>query len=289
QANRLAHQLIELGVQPDTRVALCVARSPAMIVGLLAILKAGGAYVPLDPAYPSERLTHILTDSAPELVLADAAGQAALGQAALASRTVLDPNVLPERATANPHVPELLSSHLAYVIYTSGSTGTPKGVMVEHRSVVNLVQAQIGCFDICPFSRILQFASLGFDVNASETFIALNSGASLYLPPDTARHDRTELWRYLEKHAITYADIPPALLQAGDDLPHLNIPLTLILGGEAPSATLLRNLVRQGAVVFNAYGPTETTICSTVWRGLQDFNGEVVPIGRPLANTRIYL
>ncbi|MCG1042707.1 non-ribosomal peptide synthase/polyketide synthase [Mycetohabitans sp. B8] len=289
QANRLAHRLIELGVQPDTRVALCVTRSPAMVVGLLAILKAGGAYVPLDPAYPSERLTHSLTDSAPELVLADTAGQAALGQAALASRTVLDPNVLPERATTNPHVPELLSSHLAYVIYTSGSTGTPKGVMVEHRSVVNLVQAQINCFDICPFSRILQFASLGFDVNASETFIALNSGASLYLPPDTARHDRNELWRYLEKHAITYADIPPALLQAGDDLPHLNTPLTLILGGEAPSATLLRNLVRQGAVVFNAYGPTETTICSTVWRGSQDFNGEVVPIGRPLDNTQIYL
>ncbi|MEJ2767903.1 non-ribosomal peptide synthase/polyketide synthase [Mycetohabitans sp. B46] len=289
QANRLAHRLIELGVQPDTRVALCVARSPAMIVGLLAILKAGGAYVPLDPAYPSERLTHILTDSAPELVLADATGQAALGQAALSSRTVLDPNVLPERAATNPHVAELLSSHLAYVIYTSGSTGTPKGVMVEHRSVVNLVQAQIDCFGIGPFSRILQFASLGFDVNTSETFIALNSGASLYLPPDTARHDRTELWRYLEKHAITYADIPPALLQAGDDLPHLSTPITLILGGEAPSATLLRNLVRQGAVVFNAYGPTETTICSTVWRGLQDFNSEWVPIGRPLANTRIYL
>ncbi|WP_338911511.1 non-ribosomal peptide synthase/polyketide synthase [Mycetohabitans rhizoxinica] len=289
RANRLAHRLIELGVQPDTRVALCVARSPAMVVGLLAILKAGGAYVPLDPAYPSERLTHILADSAPELVIADAAGQAALGQAALASRTVLDPNVLPERAATNPHVRELLSSHLAYVIYTSGSTGTPKGVMVEHRSVVNLVQAQIDCFGIGPFSRILQFASLGFDVNTSETFIALNSGASLYLPPDTARHDRNELWRYLEKHAITYADIPPALLQAGDDLPYLSTPVTLILGGEAPSATLLRNLVRQGAVVFNAYGPTETTICSTVWRGLQGFNGEVVPIGRPLANTRIYL
>ncbi|CBW75576.1 Non-ribosomal peptide synthetase modules [Mycetohabitans rhizoxinica HKI 454] len=289
RANRLAHRLIELRVQPDTRVALCVARSPAMVVGLLAILKAGGAYVPLDPAYPSERLTHILADSAPKLVIADAAGQAALGQAALASRTILDPNVLPERAATNPHVRELLSSHLAYVIYTSGSTGTPKGVMVEHRSVVNLVQAQIDCFGIGPFSRILQFASLGFDVNTSETFIALNSGASLYLPPDTARHDRNELWRYLEKHAITYADIPPALLQAGDDLPYLSTPVTLILGGEAPSATLLRNLVRQGAVVFNAYGPTETTICSTVWCGLQGFNGEWVPIGRPLANTRIYL
>ncbi|WP_338925281.1 amino acid adenylation domain-containing protein [Mycetohabitans endofungorum] len=289
RANRLAHRLIELGVKPDARVALCVERSPAMVVGLLAILKAGGAYVPLDPNYPSERLAHILADAAPSIVLADAAGRAALDEAALAECTVLDPATLPALPDTNPSVAGLTARHLAYVIYTSGSTGTPKGVMVEHRSVVNLVQAPISCFDICPFSRILQFASLGFDVNVSETFIALNSGASLYLPPDTARHDRNELWRYLEKHAITYADIPPALLQAGDDLPHLNTPLTLILGGEAPSTTLLRNLVRQGAVVFNAYGPTETTICSTVWRGSQDFNGEVVPIGRPLDNTRIYL
>ncbi|PPB81010.1 non-ribosomal peptide synthetase [Mycetohabitans endofungorum] len=289
QANRLAHQLIELRVKPDVRVAICVERSPAMVVGLLAILKAGGAYVPLDPAYPSERLAHILADAAPMIVLADAAGRAALGDAALAECTVLDPATLPALPDTNPSVAALTARHLAYVIYTSGSTGTPKGVMVEHRSVVNLVQAQISCFDICPFSRILQFASFGFDVNTSETFIALNSGASLYLPPDTARHDRTELWRYLEKHAITCADLPPALLQAGEDLSHLSSPLTLILGGEAPRATLIRNLVRQGAVVFNAYGLTETTISSTVWRSSQDFNGEVVPIGRPLDNTRIYL
>ncbi|MCG1019972.1 AMP-binding protein, partial [Mycetohabitans sp. B4] len=128
RANRLAHQLIQLGVVPDARVAICVARSPAMVVGLLAILKAGGAYVPLDPAYPCERLAYILADAAPAIVLADETGHAALGQAALACCTVLDPNVLPPRADANPQVPSLTARHLAYVIYTSGSTGTPKGV-----------------------------------------------------------------------------------------------------------------------------------------------------------------
>ncbi|CBW76532.1 Non-ribosomal peptide synthetase modules (EC 6.3.2.-) (plasmid) [Mycetohabitans rhizoxinica HKI 454] len=138
RANRLAHQLIELGVKPDARVAICAERSPAMVVGLLAILKAGGAYVPLDPAYPSERLTHILADTAPAIALADTAGQSALGDTVLASLTVLDPNILPERAATNPQVPELTAHHLAYVIYTSGSTGTPKGVMVEHAQIVHL-------------------------------------------------------------------------------------------------------------------------------------------------------
>ncbi|MCG1056200.1 AMP-binding protein, partial [Mycetohabitans sp. B5] len=117
-------QLIELGVKPDTLVAICVQRSPALVVGLLAILKAGGAYVPLDPAYPVERLTHILADAAPAIVLADAAGRAALGEAALAERTVFDPTTLPALPDTNPSVTGLTARHLAYVIYTSGSTGT---------------------------------------------------------------------------------------------------------------------------------------------------------------------
>ncbi|MCF2134316.1 condensation domain-containing protein, partial [Mycetohabitans sp. B3] len=141
QANRLAHQLIELGVKPDTRVAICVQRSPALVVGLLAILKAGGAYVPLDPSYPGERLAHILADAAPNMVLADAAGRAALGDAALAECTVLDPAILPALPDTNPSVAALTARHLAYVIYTSGSTGTPKGVMVEHAQVVRLFEA----------------------------------------------------------------------------------------------------------------------------------------------------
>jgi amino acid adenylation domain-containing protein/non-ribosomal peptide synthase protein (TIGR01720 family) len=289
QANRLAHQLIKRGVKPDARVAICVERSPAMVVGLLGILKAGGAYVPLDPAYPGERLGHILADAMPLILLADTVGRGVLGEAALASLTVLDPNALLKSAVSNPHVPGLTARHLAYVIYTSGSTGTPKGVMVEHRGVVNLVQAQMACFGVHPSSRVLQFASFSFDASTWEIVMALVCGASLYLPPETARHDRNDLWDYLMRYAITHAVLPPALLQDGEELPSLGMPLRLILGGESPSMTLLRTLIHQGVVVFNAYGPTETTVCATAWASSRDLSGEVVPIGRPIANTRIYL
>ncbi|MCF7695813.1 non-ribosomal peptide synthase/polyketide synthase [Mycetohabitans sp. B2] len=288
RANRLAHQLIELGVKPDARVAICVERSPAMVVGLLAILKAGGAYVPLDPAYPGERLAHILADAAPSIVLADAVGRSSLGEASLAARTVLDPNTLPERAQTNPSVQALTSRHLAYVIYTSGSTGTPKGVMVLHRGVVNLAQAQIACFGVDASSRILQFASFSFDASSSEMVMAFGSGATLYLPPKTVRHDRRRLCDYLAKHTITHATLPPALLQHGEDLSSLSLPLTVILAGEASSSTLIQALAKQGTV-FNAYGPTEATVCATIWRGPRHFGGKAVPIGRPIANTRIYL
>ncbi|KAF9394391.1 hypothetical protein CPC16_011446, partial [Podila verticillata] len=288
QANRLAHQLIELGVQPDARVAICVERSLAMVVGLLAILKAGGAYVPLDPAYPGERLMHILVDAAPDIVLADAAGCAALGDAALAGCTVLDPNTLPERANTNPSVPGLTARHLAYVIYTSGSTGTPKGVMVQHRNVVNLAQAQIACFEVRADSRVLQFASFSFDASVSEIVMTFSSGAALFLPPDTARRDQHALCNYLTSHAITHATLPPALLQNGAELFKLSIPLTLILAGEAPSATLIQTLSEQH-IVFNAYGPTEASVCATAWRSSRDFSAQIIPIGQPIANTRLYL
>ncbi|WP_353006548.1 AMP-binding protein, partial [Mesorhizobium sp. M0976] len=145
QANRLAHHLSGLGVRPDQPVAICLERSPAMVVGLLAILKAGGAYLPLDPAYPCARLRQVLAEAAPRLLLADAAGRAALGAEALADVSVVELDTatpawagLPA-CDPDPRALGLTSRHLAYVIYTSGSTGTPKGVMVEHRGVVRLV------------------------------------------------------------------------------------------------------------------------------------------------------
>ncbi|HDO1323062.1 TPA: AMP-binding protein, partial [Aeromonas veronii] len=122
KANRLAHRLITLGVRPDQHVAICVERSPAMIIGLMAILKAGGAYVPLDPENSGERLAFILADTAPVLVLADAAGRQALGDV-LQAHTVLDPRNDYAEMDANPDIPGLSPSHLAYIIYTSGSTG----------------------------------------------------------------------------------------------------------------------------------------------------------------------
>ncbi|MBD2814424.1 amino acid adenylation domain-containing protein [Xenorhabdus sp. Flor] len=287
-ANRLAHQLIELGVQPDQRVAICVKRSSSRIAGLLAVLKAGGAYVPLDPAYPADRLAYMLNDAAPLVVLADNTGRAALGEEALTKLTVLDPNTLPDQPDNNPQVPALTSRHLAYVIYTSGSTGMPKGVMVEHRGLVNLIRDKIVQFDIHSHSRMLQFASFGFDASVWEIMMALCGGATLDIPADTVRQDPRRLWHYLEEQAVTHACLTPALLQDGADLPEINIRPTLILGGEAPSAALLQAL-RGRATLFNAYGPTEITVCATTWRCPADYIDALTPIGRPTANTCVYL
>nr|WP_281422355.1 non-ribosomal peptide synthetase [Photorhabdus caribbeanensis] len=288
RANRLAHQLIAQGIAPDQRVAICVTRSLTMVVGLLAVLKAGGAYVPLDPSYPGERLTHILTDAAPAILLADNVGCIALGEEALAGLTVLDPNVLPDQPDSNPQVTALTAQHLAYVIYTSGSTGTPKGVMVEHRGLINLVRDKVAQFSIHSDSRMLQFASLSFDASVWEIMMALGSGACLVIAVDVVRQDPLRLWHYLEQQAVTHACLTPALLRERTDLPEMTIRPTVILGGEAPSAMLLQALSRR-ATVFNAYGPTEITVCATTWCCPSDYTDTIVPIGHPTANTQIYL
>ncbi|TIU44166.1 MAG: amino acid adenylation domain-containing protein, partial [Mesorhizobium sp.] len=291
RANRLAHHLIALGVKPDQPVAICVERSLAMVVGLLAILKAGGAYVPLDPAYPCARLNQVLADAAPKLLLADAAGRAVLGPEALVDVTVVDLEDTPvwaelPAADPEPRALGLTARHLAYIIYTSGSTGTPKGVMVEHRGVINLGLAQIGLFGVGSNSRVVQFASFGFDASAWEMIMALGSGAALHLPADELRQASAELSDYLRSESITHATLPPALLQASRSAEYL-ASQALILAGELPKAELIRRL--PAASVINAYGPTETTVCATTWSCPADFDGAIVPIGRPIANTRIYL
>ncbi|KAF9347924.1 hypothetical protein BGX34_002807, partial [Mortierella sp. NVP85] len=217
RANRLAHHLIILGVRPNSLVAICVERSFAMIIGVLAILKAGGAYVPLDPVYASNRLKDILADASPSIAVADATGRATLGEA-VSSMTVVDPNDLqgtdqrpesvestaPSQLVRNPHVPGLIPPNLAYIIYTSGSTGKPKGVMIEHQGVVNLIHGRPESFGISTSSRVLQFTSLNFDHSVSEIFSTLTSGASLHLIQDDIRLDQHQLWKYLMKHSITH-------------------------------------------------------------------------------------
>ncbi|WP_245472434.1 non-ribosomal peptide synthetase [Rhizobium jaguaris] len=292
RANRLAHHLIALGVKPDQPVAICLKRSPAMVVGVLAILKAGGAYLPLDPAYPSQRLRQVLDDAAPRLLLCDAAGRAALGPEPLAALTVVDlETATPAWAELPAKDPDsralgLTARHLAYVIYTSGSTGTPKGVMVEHRGLVNLALAQIGLFGVGSNSRVVQFASFSFDASAWELLMAFGSGAALHLPADEIRQTSNRVSDYLRSKSITHATLPPALLQESGALEYRTSQV-LILAGELPKAGLIRSLAPTSTV--NAYGPTETTVCATVWSCPADFDGSVVPIGRPIANTRVYL
>ncbi|KAG0195442.1 hypothetical protein BGX28_001356, partial [Mortierella sp. GBA30] len=160
-ANNLAQRLIQHGVKPDSLVAICVERSMAMIIGILAILKAGGAYVPLDPFYPSDRLRETIIEAAPPVLLADATGRKTLGEGTLVSLTVVDPNNPEPEDCSDPQVNGLTPQHLAYVIYTSGSTGKPKGVMLEHHGAVNLVYDRPALFEITPESRVLQYTSLG--------------------------------------------------------------------------------------------------------------------------------
>ncbi|KAK3806262.1 MAG: Non-ribosomal peptide synthetase module [Benniella sp.] len=295
RANRLARHLIGLGVQPDSFVAICIERSFAMVVAVFAVLKAGGAYVPLDPAYASNRLRDILTDAAPSIVLADDSGRRVLGEGVLSSLTVVDPDAvvaLDESEschTPNPHVSDITPNNLAYIIYTSGSTGKPKGVMIEHGGVVSLTQAYTRICGVNQHSRFLQFSSWSFDSSVWEMMLPLSCGGSLYLLVNSIRLDRDKVWEYMAMHSITHAGPTPSFLQDGKDFPTHVASLMLVLGGEALGPTLLQNLIAQGYTVYNDLGPTETTICAISWKCPQDFTGDVVPIGRPLANRKVYI
>ncbi|MGO1072600.1 amino acid adenylation domain-containing protein [Lysobacter sp. CA199] len=291
KANRLAHYLIESGVRPDDRVALCAQRGPDAIVGLLAVLKAGGAYVPFDPAHSSERLNRILADADPLLVLGDAAGRRALGD--LRGLTWLDLHadraVWSRHAAVDPRVESLRPQHLAYIIYTSGSTGTPKGVMVEHRNAVQFASSQIARFGVDADSRIAQFASLSFDASIIDLGLSLGAGAALYLPGEAERADAGAYMAWIASNGITHSYLPPAFLQGQTDLPQFERKPTFLVGGETVSPALIRALGRHAKVV-HVYGPTETTVLATAWDPPEDMGErDRAPIGRPLANTRAYL
>ncbi len=295
QANRLAHYLIDLGVQPEDRIALCLERSPAMVICLFAILKAGGAYVPLDPGYPSARLAHILSDASPRLLLCDTAGRAALGEHAEAAPIVnLD---APSALWA--HLPDtniavaalgLTSHHLAYIIYTSGSTGTPKGVMVEHRSVMNLLLSMAVTLGIEPADRLLAVTSLSFDIAALELYLPLIQGASVVLARSDQSSDSYQLQRLLAAHAISFMQATPATWRALLDANWGTSPaLRMLCGGEALAADLAVRLQTHGRDLWNLYGPTETTIWSTCANMVDEDSARHPVLGRPIANTRIYV
>ncbi|WP_445222710.1 amino acid adenylation domain-containing protein (plasmid) [Bradyrhizobium sp. Pa8] len=300
QANRLAHHLIGLGVRPDQPVAICLARSPAMVVGLLAILKAGGAYLPLDPAYPSQRLRQVLGDAAPQLLLCDAAGRAALGTEALADVTALDLDAAtpPWAALAvsdpEPRALGLTSRHLAYIIYTSGSTGTPKGAKNEHRGIINRLVWMQKAYALNANDVVLQKTPFGFDVSAWEFFWTLLEGATLVLAPPSAHKDPDALVNLIISQRITTAHFVPSMLVSFMDtkgVDRCSSLQRLLCSGEALPASVVHKVRRvlPWTGLHNLYGPTEAAIDVTAWSCPADFDGSVVPIGRPIANTRVYL
>ncbi|MBW8849060.1 MAG: amino acid adenylation domain-containing protein, partial [Burkholderiales bacterium] len=304
RANRLAHALIEQGVMPDERVAICLPRSAQMMVSVLAVLKAGGAYVPLDPVYPAERLAFMLEDAAPRVLitLRSLWGQRSPQLAVIDLDASLDSDhdadldanhcALPE-TDPDPRVLGLSSQHLAYVIYTSGSTGRPKGVMVEHASLCNQVAALQSRYGLNAQDRVLQFAPFTFDMSVEEIFGALCSGATLVLRTYAWVADAAAFWAQCERHGVTVANLPVSFWQLLARDQQARIPLCvrqIMIGGEAVSDEAVQRWhQREGwrPVLFNAYGPTEATVNATVHR--TEPGSRRGCIGRPLANTRMYV
>ncbi|MCC5658518.1 amino acid adenylation domain-containing protein [Nostoc sp. XA010] len=286
RSNQLAHYLKIIGVKTESLVGICVERSPEMIIAILGILKAGGAYLPLDPSYPQERLNFILKDAQVSVLLTQ---EKLLQHFTEFSNPII--SIDKHWAAITQHNPENPNScitleNLAYVIYTSGSTGQPKGVLIEHRGLSNLAADQIEVFNLQPSNRILQFASLSFDASIFEIVMALGIGATLYLTNKECLLSGKALLQLLREKSITHVTLPPALLAV---LPTESLPAlqTIISAGESCSEDIVKRWWSPSRRFFNAYGPTEATVWSTVAE-IKSVS-EKPPIGHPIANTEIYI
>jgi len=307
-ANQLAHRLLAMGVRPDDRVAICAERSPEMVVGLLAILKAGAAYVPLDSAYPAERLAFMLEDAAPVALITQSALEDVLpahGVPVIVLDGAVDAVALVAHSASNPVVAGLGAAKLAYVIYTSGSTGRPKGVMIEHGGLMNYLQwahdayaaSQTGSLTGSHGADAVVSSPIAFDATVTSLYLPLISGGKVRLVRDG--DELAALERIArEPHTSGIVKITPAHLKAlGQSLQSTRSvcsPQVFVIGGEAlPAATaLLWKGLCPEARLINEYGPTETVVGCIIHEvgNTSDLLGKAdVPIGRPIANTQIYI
>ncbi|MBB6145125.1 amino acid adenylation domain-containing protein [Silvibacterium bohemicum] len=297
RANRVAHFLIGRGVGPESLVGICMERTPAMVVAILGALKAGAGYVPLDPEYPSERLQQMLEGVS--VVLSSAEHRphlpASIDVVDL-DETSLDRDGL-GTAEHNPsdaeRVSALQAAHTAYVIYTSGSMGTPKGVVVEHRALLNHMEWMCAQYPVDERDTVLFRTSMSFDAAVWELFLPLLSGSRVCMVSAETSRDPMALHAAMERAGVTVAQFVPTLLEAvcASDM-HKPSGLRMVFsGGEALSNQLARKVERSwGVPLVNLYGPTETTVQVTHHACAADLpEAGAVPIGRPIANTRLYL
>jgi surfactin family lipopeptide synthetase A len=297
RSHQLAHYLQTLGVKPEVLVGICVERSLEMIVGLLGILKAGGAYVPLDPAYPTDRLSFMLSDSQVAVLLTQQKLLAGIPDCDIPIVRLdadwedivefnSNPSSTPNSLGYPQGAPLQTPNSLAYVIYTSGSTGTPKGVLVQHQGLCNLALAQIRVFDVHPDSRVLQFASFSFDASISEVVMSLCAGATLYLGARDALIPGQGLMRLLVDRQISHITLSPSALAAMPSGVYPDLRTIIVVGEACPP-----DLVAQwspGRRFIDGYGPTEATVCATAAICTEESN-TAPPIGRPIANVQVYI
>ncbi|MEU7103809.1 amino acid adenylation domain-containing protein [Streptomyces sp. NPDC046215] len=289
-ANRLARLLTARGVRREDVVAVAVPRSVELVVSLLAVMKAGAAYLPLDADHPRDRIAYMLADAGARTVLTSSGLADELPEAPGVRRILLDdPAVRAELAATDGSAPGVTVTldQAAYVIYTSGSTGRPKGVVVSHDGVGSLMATATDRLGIGPDSRVVQFASAGFDVTVWDLVMSLCVGGRVIVVPAERRVAGPALTDYIAAHRATHMILPPSLVSAlpqGCELPEGAV---LVVGTEAVPAELIARWSDRLRVVV-AYGLTEATVNSTLWLAEPDREGPV-PIGRPDPNTRAYV
>lgn len=303
RSNRLAALLLRKGTGPGSVVALLLDRGCELAVGLLGVLKAGGAYLPLDPAYPEDRLAYMLEDSGARIVLTRTALADVLRHPGV-ELLRLDTGWETDPAGSDEAPPCCATpDDVAYLMYTSGSTGLPKGVMVPHRGVVNLCAAMRRRYGLGPHDRVLQYASISFDICVEEIYPTWHAGGTVVFRDETQGHSVHEFLEWAAREGITVFDIPTAfwnelvrgLTASGGGLPD-SLRLTVV-GGEKASRAMLEAWDRlpgaEHVAWLNTYGPTETTVTATVYQPPQFSpagpSAADPPIGRPIDNVRLYV
>jgi amino acid adenylation domain-containing protein len=298
QANQLAHYLRKLGIRPELLVGICMERSLEMVVGLLGILKAGGAYVPLDPQYPKQRLAFLLEDTQVSVLLTQQRLVTYLPEhAAKVVRLDMEDKAIRTESIENP-VSEATADTLAYVIYTSGSTGEPKGVMISHRGICNRLLWGQEAYGLTDSDRVLHAFSLSFDFATWEIFTSLVAGAQLIIAEPGGNQDSSYLVKLIIGSKITLAGFVPSMLKAifeESEIEGCNSLKRVVCGGEVLPVELQERFFAawEGVELQNTYGPTEASIDVSFWvcRREDDSRSkwQRVPIGRPIANTQIYI
>jgi amino acid adenylation domain-containing protein/non-ribosomal peptide synthase protein (TIGR01720 family) len=289
RANQLAHRLRALGVGPEVRVGICVDRSFEMMIALLAVLKVGGAYVPLDTSYPADRIAFMLTDAEVAVLLT-------LERHLPGLPVLTVPVLCLDRSEAtldqsNP-ISGVTPENLAYIIYTSGSTGRPKGVMNAHRGVVNRLLWGQETFAMQPTDRIVQKTPIGFDVSVWEMFWPLFTGAALVIAKPGGHRDSAYLVDLIERHKVTMIHFVAPMLGSflEEDMPRCRSLRRVLTSGEALSYEMQRRFFEKLTVPLNdLYGPTEAAIEVSHWECHPTSPLRLVPIGKPIANVRLYI
>ncbi|MFD0772072.1 non-ribosomal peptide synthase/polyketide synthase [Bacillus sp. CGMCC 1.60114] len=300
KSNQLAHYLQKRGIGPESLVGVCVERSPDMIIGLFGILKAGGAYVPLDPSYPENRLRYILENSQIQVLLTKEALQDWLPKDIQAICLDRDQVMISKESNLAP-VSGVTANNLAYIIYTSGSTGNPKGVMIEHHSVINRLQWMQKKYPLSEEDTILQKTPFSFDVSVWELFWWSFVGARVCLLPPGGEKEPAVIEEYIERYRVTTMHFVPSMLSTfldymeqynlKRDVSSLNQVFT---SGEALNTEQVRRFKRvfydvQQTKLINLYGPTEATVDVTYYDCDLEKEPMLIPIGRPIDNTELYV